>query len=828
MRKIQISFLTLILCLCHWQVAEAHPRTKNQMMNAASQAINACLTKAHKAPKKEKIVILKETEQLSVIGYKDGGFAVIAADDLVPEVLGVSTSVYSEGRNTNLNWWIATMQKVVADARQNNTTLAIISPDPTQFPVEVEPMITTLWDQDAPYNNLCPSFNSFTNCLTGCVATAMAQVLNYHQIPVHGQGQRTIYYKDQAVSADFENTIYDWNNMLDEYRAGQYNEAQANAVATLMRDCGVAANMEYDGPQEGSGAYSKDACDGLQQYFGLTDAAFYERDRYGSQEWMNIVYHELSENGPVYYGGGDMWMGGHAFVIHGYRSDGMVYVNWGWSGDDDGYYDISLLNPRGYSFKYGQDMIGGITSVKKELLADTLTVEKAGQLAQLLPDSLTGAMGSLQVIGPINGTDLLRIRELAGRDLYDNKTEGCLKTLDLSKARIVDGGVYMIENGVSLTTTTDALPKKAFYGSKWLQEIILPEGLRSFGEGALALCPRLTDISFVPAEDADFYFDGQVIYTPDTTEVIAVLPNAKEELILAKGVTRLHDYALAGCSHITQLTLPESVNYIGKEGFNGCVSLAKLKIAAKEVPQLGGANVFNGMKNSRNYLFVRSGMKNKYIAAAQWKDFTHEFIREFGTSVKVRNAARYYGDENPELRYTMTGDKVEGTPELYCEATALSPVGKYPIYISKGTIEAEVVDFYDGYLIVQKAPLTVGAANAQRHYDEENPTFELYFEGFKNNEDAAAAFTIMPEATTMAILGSPAGEYPITVSGGEAPNYKLKYVEGVLTIDELSGVKEMPVFDNSQNHIYHINGTRVEPSKMQKGIYIINGKKIVR
>ena len=827
MQKNNIQLFFLILCLCVTNDAMALPRTKTQMMTAASQAINANLAKAHKAPKTGTIEILQENDHLAVIGYHDGGFAVIANDDLMPEVLGVSAATYSNGRNANFNWWLAAMQEAISIAKQSQTRRAPIPPDATLFPVEVEPMMTTKWDQDTPYSNLCPDFNSYTKCLTGCVATAIAQVLNYHRQPVHGYGQRTIRYKNQEVTADFENTYYDWDNMLDEYHVGQYDSIEANAVATLMRDCGVAANMQYDGPNEGSGAYSDDACDGLQRYFGFTDATFYMRDNYTSSEWMDMVFHELSENGPLYYGGADMWMGGHAFVLHGYRSDGMVYVNWGWSGDDDGYFDISLLNPSGYTFSYGQDMIGGITSVRSELRADTLCVQQAGQLAQLLPDSLIGEVGTLQVTGPINGADLLKIRQLAGRDLYNNPTKGCLKTLDLSKAQITEGGTYLVENGVSLSTSVDGLPKMAFYGCKWLQEIILPEGIRTFGDGALALCPRLNTISLIPAPDADFYFDGQVIYTPDTTEVIEVLPNTSGHLTLPKTITRLHDYALAGCVRVSSLMLPESVSFIGKEGFNGCSGLESLKVAAREVPQLGGANVFTGMKNTRNYIYVRSGMKNKYLSAAQWKEFTQEYIKEFGTSVKVRNTVRYYGDENPELRYTMTGDKVEGTPELYCEATPFSPVGKYPIYISKGTIEDEMVDFYDGYLIIQKAPLTVGAVNAQRHYDEENPEFQLFYEGFKNEEDASVAFTELPIAMTTAVLGSPAGEYPITVSGGDAPNYKLSYVEGILTIDELSGIRDFSSDNNQPQKVYHINGTRVDPSKMQKGIYIINGKKVV-
>ena len=819
------SLLVLSLGLMCASPLAAGPRDKQQMVNAATKAINQTRGSQHQAPRNESIEVLKEMPELSVIGYRSGGFAIVSADDLVPEILGVSQTVYTGEENENFAWWHHAMRDAVQYATTNNIHRAPIAPDTSRFPSEVEPMITTLWDQDAPYSNYCPTYSGNTKCLTGCVATAMAQVLNYHKIPEHGVGKHTIYYGGQAVTADFENTYYDWDNMLDEYKYGQYNDEEASAVATLMMNCGVAADMEYGGPNEGSGAYSDVAAEGLRKYFGLPDVVFYDRTNYNDDDWMDFVFTELSENGPVYYGGADMTMGGHAFVIHGYNSNGMVYVNWGWSGDDDGYFDISLLNPSYYKFKYYQDMIGGISSPKKDLLVKELEVEKAGQLTSLLPDSLMGNLGSLTVIGPINGQDLKRIREMAGRDVYNEKTKGCLNTLDLSRTSIVGGGTYMVENGQNLVTKDDELPRRAFYGCNKLVSLQLPSNIKSYGDGALALCYRLKELSFVPAEDADFDIENDVLWNKEHNEVIAVLPTATGEIILPNGTLKLHDYAMAGCNKITKVIIPDGIELIGKEAFNGCNILSELRVACRYVPALGGADVFKGMHNSHSDIYVRSGMKNKFLAAAQWKDFTQEHIKEFGSSVKVRNTIKYYGDENPELKYTVSGDKIEGVPELHCDATPTSPVGRYPITITAGTITDDMVDFYDGYLVVQRAPLTVTAVDCERYLNAENPTFALSYEGFKNNE-TDTIFIVKPTVTTTATIDSPAGTYPITVTGGETNNYELSYIEGTLTVLNETGVVEIVSADDKKV-IYNLNGSRISSAQLHKGVYIINGKKYV-
>jgi hypothetical protein len=717
--------------------ATAAPRTKARMQQAAATAINQHRAGKLMAPRTDALKVLKSTASYEIIGYDKGGFAVISADDLVPEVLGVSLSNYSEGRNLNFQWWLNAMDEVVQYAVAHNIPLKTTKPDPNKYPTEVEPMVTTFWDQETPYNNMCPTFSGSTKCLTGCVATAMAQVLNYHKTPPHGQGQRTIYYpynsySGQAVTANFEDDYYDWENMRDTYVEGQYTPEEANAVALLMRDCGVAADMQYGGPSEGSGAYSQDAAQGLRDYFGIEDAECLERDNYSESDWMDIVYRELSEHGPVYYAGGDSWAGGHAFVIHGYTPEGKVVVNWGWSGDDDGEYDIALLNPSYYQFKYQQDMIIGITSDNAlQLRSEEVTVASMGTLQQEV-EALEGEgpIGKLAVNGPLDDNDMLYLRYLAGRDSEGQETEGSLRTLDLTDATLPDNG---------------------------LSEAIFKD-----------------------------------------------------------------------CASLRRVMLPKSIESIGQEAFSGCTSLASLRVPSKQIPTLNGTKVFQGVPFGAAHLYVRSGLKTKYAQAAQWSEFGTQNITEFGTSVKVRNTIRYYGEENPEFLYIVNGDPVHGKPEMTCEATPSSPAGRYPITITPGTISSEDVDFFDGYLVVQRVDATATVGNYTREAGQPNPEFEIEsYEGLVLDE-TEPVWVEEPVITTTADEDSPEGEYPIIVESAKAAGYKFTFIAGTLTVTPATtGITDVTVSTEKQQKVYTIDGRQVK-GQPQKGVYIINGKKVVK
>lgn len=627
--------------------------------------------------------------------------------------------------------------------------------------------------------------------------------------------------------------------MLDSYNYGAYTNEQALAVATLMRDCAVASNMEYGGSAEGgSGAFSQDAAVGMRTYFGFANATCVERDNYygtkyySDAEWMDMVYTELNENGPLYYGGADSYNGGHAFVIHGYDSNGKVYVNWGWSGDDDGYYDISLLNPSYYEFSIGQDMITGIKGAPRNLLAMDIQLASPGQLSTELNDTLIGKLGTLKLSGDINSSDLLFLRRLAGTDEYSQRTDGYLQRLDLSDARIVAGGKpYLVDGSHQLTTALDSLPSRAFYNCRTLKKLILPAGLRSWGDGALALCPMLDSVIVgLPADDADFIIADDIIWTPDTTEIIAALPNKSSDFSIPKGTTALHDYALAGCSRLSRVVVPNTLLTIGREAFRMASSMQELRIQSKEIPTLTGADVFTDVNVWTCRLCVPSGMKAKYAQKAQWNLFKgsdYDNIVEYGSSIKVRNAIRYYGQENPTFIYTVVGDPIEGEPELTCEATPESPAGRYAISVGRGTITDEMVELNDGYLIVQKQPATATVVSVSREEGQPNPEFTLTYDGLVNN-DTVPVWLVEPVITTTADENSPVGEYPIIVESADAQSYKLTFVAGVLTVTEsTTAINTVRVEQEKKAATFDLQGRKVTGAD-KHGIYIRNGRKVVR
>ena len=184
-----------------------------------------------------------------------------------------------------------------------------------------------------------------------------------------------------------------------------------------------------------------------------------------------------------------------------------------------------------------------------------------------------------------------------------------------------------------------------------------------------------------------------------------------------------------------------------------------------------------------------------------------------------------YGDDVPTLTYSSSGAALNGTPKLSTTATKTSSVGTYSIKVEKGTVTNEQVNYVDGTLTIEKAPLTVGVLDMTITEGDAIPSFTLTYNGFKNNDTEANAFTTKPKATTTATEKSKPDTYPITVSGGKAKNYALNYTQGTLTILPATGIESVYADGQENGAIYNINGQKL--SKPQKGINIINGKKVV-
>ena len=330
------------------------PRSVEDMMNAARKVLNPRLA-SRSADKSRSLEVLKTGRMLNVIGYKSGGFAVIATDDKFAPVLGYSdTQFTADGMPPAMQWWMDMAEHALQTALDNGYEVT-----PTaelrdgKYPEAVGELLTTRWDQSMPYNKELLRITG-KNYPTGCMATAMAQIMKYHSYPVTGQGYKGYAIDGKNGNYDFENTTYRYDRMLDVYSANNYTAEQADAVAKLMLHCGVAVDMNYG--LSGSGSFSSDATTALNEYFKY-DSRLYSRDIYTKAEWMDIIFDEISNGRPILYGGVTAQNAGHAFVFDGYDAEGLVHVNWGWSGSGNGYFEVALLNSNTGSYSYGQDMI---------------------------------------------------------------------------------------------------------------------------------------------------------------------------------------------------------------------------------------------------------------------------------------------------------------------------------------------------------------------------------------------------------------------------------------------------------------------------------------
>ena len=197
-------------------------------------------------------------------------------------------------------------------------------------------------------------------------------------------------------------------------------------------------------------------------------------------------------------------------------------------------------------------------------------------------------------------------------------------------------------------------------------------------------------------------------------------------------------------------------------------------------------------------------------------------------TITAKSYTREYGEANPTFEYTIEGATLDGVPEITCEATATSPVGTYDIVVKQGTVTNYNVAYVAGTLTITKAPLTVTVENATREQGQANPEFVINYSGWKNGEDENVLI-FKPTATTEATIDSPAGEYSIIVSGGEAQNYEFSYTNGILTITESTGIRNI-----SMNHpadVYDMRGNMIRSKAttlkgLATGLYIVNGRKI--
>lgn len=363
------------------------------------------------------VVISGDQRMQSILGYTDNAIE----DNMMPDGLAELLTTYKRQYAA-----LSPDCQTVCKSNLNKGERLLKTPD---------------WGQWAPFNLRTP-----LSYPTGCAATAMSIVMRYHQWPVMGQGSKTHIWKDSVMTADFEHTRYDWDNMPMSYDS--YTTAQAEAVSLLMRHAGIAVEMYY--AAESSGARQSLVPGALTQYFRyaattrLVSAADYD-----AATWEKMMRSEIDADRPVIYTGeSTMGRGSHGFVLDGYR-DNLFHFNFGWNGSGNGYFAISAFSSTSTAFEFAnqQQAVIGIKPLREDNCAP-LTLECEGKYEGFYSDlttltantSVSIHLSSLTALRQWNGKLRWELCDAEGnvKEAFDSKTvsinRGNSQSIDFSFA----------------------------------------------------------------------------------------------------------------------------------------------------------------------------------------------------------------------------------------------------------------------------------------------------------------------------------------------------------------------------------------------------------
>lgn len=308
--------------------------------NAALRIARTYVNISKKAVKNLKTRAAATTTQQPYYVFNDDtgkGFVVVAGDDKMGEVLAYSheASIDMANLNPEARYLFDTYRQVF-EVLGKNKGLTTRAETATKTANDVQPLLKSKWGQDYPYSKQ-------TQYVTGCVATAVAQVMYYHKWPAQGKGQESykVTFDNTVRSADFTKSHYDWDNMLPDYNRRNVTTKQEDAVALLMNDVGIATNMQYTDRASSTQSYMAERA--LRNYFDY-DAALVTRANEGVDNFIEIVKKELRNGFPLYISGDSKTGGGHAWVCDGFDEEDRFHMNFGWNGQANGYYSLATLS----------------------------------------------------------------------------------------------------------------------------------------------------------------------------------------------------------------------------------------------------------------------------------------------------------------------------------------------------------------------------------------------------------------------------------------------------------------------------------------------------
>lgn len=461
----KLKLTTLLLILLSFNYLNAASVDESTARKVGKNFAQTTLEMTSKA---EEMQLVMATESYYVYNFGDSGFVIVSADDRFRPIVGYSDEGPFDVENPSPEAMFYLDR--IAEARASHNAVLFDNTAEEWRSVltsgklisrnrgrGVDYLCSTTWNQNSPYNLYAPEAGGGPGdrCYAGCVATAMSQVMKFWDHPLQGTGSHSYYCQGYGMqSANFGNTIYEWDNMPNRLSGASQNEIEA--VALFMYHCGVAVDMMFS--PTGSGAYSWDVPEVIKQYFSYSNnATILGRDEYSLINWQNMLKEQFDLGWPVYYSGYND-SGGHAFVCDGYNDEDLFHFNWGWGGSNDGWFVIDEIDYAGWAqaiFNYVPSDVYDYMPLQPENLSVT-------------PSGDFDYSATIQWTNPtknIHSNDLTLIDQIVvtrnGEIIYteDNVAPGVtMSYTDQYMPAVVNYGVYaVVHNAKSLITHEDGV-----------------------------------------------------------------------------------------------------------------------------------------------------------------------------------------------------------------------------------------------------------------------------------------------------------------------------------------------------------------------------------
>ena len=632
--------------------------------DAASQAASSFLSSRHHASLKASSVTVKLVYKMpsaflaSAADFyvfntvDEGAFVIIAGDDRAHEVLAYGEGPFDEEKvPDNLQWLLDHYAKQIeylyAHPRESIPPQLSSS---ASSELVIPEMLATRWGQGAPYRNLCPKING-QPCLTGCMATAMAQVMNYWQFPAVMPAQAAYVTSTQHISVPaLPSESIEWGLMQNTYSQSNYDEVQANAVATLMRYCGQSCRTDYD--IASSGAWPVDLLKAFKECGYNPNADLVSRVDFTDEDWTSMLLDDLSQMRPVIYFGYSSSIN-HSFIIDGY--DGSKYhINWGWNGYLDGYYELDALTPIGLIPNDPQQMICGISPSDGSHVFDFI---KNGIAYNLLDENSVAVAPFSDYSGDIVIPDTVRFGGHAFR------------VTEISASAFYGSSI----KSIVLPQSIAAIGTSAFSHSG-IKQIIIPESVTTIGNKLFLSCislesvtinARITSISESMFENCIALNHIDIPETVVTISTNAFKNSALNDIMIPQSVSSIGREAFKNCRHLSLLDLQGTALTIGNEAFAEAplADITCLSIC----PPVASVNCFKSVVYGNATLRVLEQVEDRFRDIEPWKRFSH--IETLVDSTLIHIGDAYYIQASDTTLTLCLGQRGSETVEILEEVS---------------------------------------------------------------------------------------------------------------------------------------------------------------